>query len=500
MFSAIAEKFTKGVTSDDAFVPVRSIASAHDLKLFQIVVKRTKTHCIFWEKVIYKPYDFELNEVLLNSHSPVHVDETSQEGFCRWHRNIEFSLSGKFGAAIREELGDVSFSTSSTLNIEANLGQLNLVQLDSGSLERELIKRRIDLSHVLIEQIRRKKNSVLCVVHSIVKLAQNAEIRRTSDIDIEGKASAGIPGVNEAHMNMEGGLDDKTVRDIGLLKGQPIAYKVWELQVDKHGGEIVPCITSDISGGFMNGEDIIGRPLQPASTIDSTLYTRENIDGLEIDGAGIHNFSSPVDSPEKVSRILQPVFSMAEVDRGKIKELLFNASAEDFEKLDILFDQVENRFGDPNTDDPLTLNQIGDLKFSNQEICRQFLLLAGFEHKGEENIRSPPVPTPEFEACCRLIEAMEELPENVMTLVRKCRPDLCVTLRHVIEQFLERKPMVEFTRHVEELARDEVGMELLKVLNIEVDMVRKNPLIARNWRLADCVDELYWWLCAIYLR
>lgn len=495
MFSAIAEKFTKMVDGDDTFIPVRSIASAHDLKLFQIVVKRKKRHYIFWNKVTYKPYNFELNDVLLQPHSVMRVDEISQEGFCKWHRTIELSLSGKFGVDILEELADVTLSTSDTVTIEANLGQLNLVKLDSASLERELIKRRINLAHVLIEQIRNKKNSVLCVVQSIVKLSQDAEVTRTDKLNLEGSINARVPGASEVSGSASESFDDKNIRDIGLLKGQPIAYKVWELQVDKHGGEIVPCITGDFPGGFMKKEDIIGRPLQPSSTIDSG----GNMDRLETDGAPSIGLESPTDKPEKVSQILQPVFSMPEVDREKIKDLLFNASTEDFEKLDILFDQVENRFHDKTNDDVLTHPGVKNLKFTNQKACCDFLALAGFDFKDEE-IRSPAVSTPEFIACCYLMEAMSELPDNVLTLVRRCNSELCPTLRHVIEHFLNGEPMVTFTRKVEELARDEVGMELLKQLNIHVDMERENPLMPENSRLTDFVDELYWWLCAIYLR
>ncbi|XP_060062732.1 gasdermin-E-like isoform X2 [Ylistrum balloti] len=492
MFQAIAEKFTKGVSSDDAYVPVSSIASAHDLKLLQIVVKRKKRHFIFWNKVTYKPYNFELSDVLLNPHTPMRVDEISQEAFCKWHRTIKLSLGGKFGLAILDELGDVSLSTSDTVNIEANLGQLNLVKLDSSSLERELIKRRINLSHVLIEQIRRNKNSVLCVVQSIIKLAQDAEVRRTDKFDISGNASAHNP-VNESIAgNVSGTLDDDIVRDIGLIKNQPISYKVWELQVDKFGGEIVPCINSDISGGFIDSDDIVGRPLQPASTIDSGNT------GLETDGAGIA-LPKPVDSPEKVYRILRPLLSMPEIERGKIKELLFKAPAEDFETLDVLFDQVENRFSDSGTTDTLSFQGISGLKFKDRTTCCDFLKLAGFELE-EEKITSPVAPTPEFEACCHLLEAMTELPEDVMLLVRSCKSEFCRTLLHVIEEFMRGKPMVEFTRYIEQLARDETGMKILNVLNIEVDLIRKNPLRARSWRFSDCIDEVYWWLCAVLLR
>ncbi|XP_021351818.1 uncharacterized protein LOC110449345 isoform X1 [Mizuhopecten yessoensis] len=507
MFRATAEKFTKSVSSNgDTFIPVESITSAHDLKLLQIVVKEIKRHCIFFKKVTYKPYNFELSDVLLNSHVPMHVDENTQEGFCKWHRTIELSLSGKFGVAILEELADVTLSSSDTVNIEANLGQLNLVKLNSASLEQGLIKRRIDLSHVLIEQIRFKRKRVLCVVQSIVKLAQDAEVKRTDKIDIGGGINTRVPvcciqGGSESSVSATGSIIDDTIGDIGLLKAQPIAYKVWELQVDKYGGGIVPCITEDIPGGFMNKEDIIGRPPIPASTIDVN-----NTDGLETDGAGPGtvariSVSGPVDPPDKVCRILKPLFSMPEIQREKINDLLFHASTEDFEKLDILFDQVENRFHDPNTEDKLSFHGISDLKFKDQDICCNFLTLAGFELKEDENkMTSPAACTPAFEACCHLMEAMTELPEDVMSLVRGCKSSLCPTLLHVIEQFLNGRPMVELTRYVEELARDPMGMELLNTLNIKVDMERKNPLIARDGGLNECVDELYWWLCATHMR
>ncbi|XP_021351821.1 uncharacterized protein LOC110449346 isoform X1 [Mizuhopecten yessoensis] len=504
MFRATAEKFTKSVASNgDTFIPVMSIASAKDLKLLQIVVKEIKRHCIFFKKVKYKPYNYELSDVLLNSHVPMRVDEDTQEGFCKWHRTIELSLSGKFGVAILEELADVTLSSSDTVNIEANLGQLNLVELDSASLEQELIKRRIDLSHVLIKQIRFQRKRVLCVVQSIVKLAQDAEVKRTDKIDIGGGINTRVPvcciqdGIVSS-VNVHGSLRDNTVRDIGLLKGQPIAYKVWELQVDKYGGGIVPCITEDIPGGFMNKEDIIGRPPIPASTIDVS----NTGGGLETDGAGAGiSESGPVDSPDKVSRILHPLLSMPEIQKEKINDLLFHASTEDFEKLDILFDQVEDGFRDPNTEDKPSFHGISDLKFKDQDICCNFLTLAGFELKEDENkMTSPAACTPAFEACCHLMEAMTDLPEDVMSLVRGCKSSLCSTLLHVIEEFLKGMPMVEFTQHVEELARDPVGMGLLNTLNIKVDMERKNPLIARDSRLAECVDELYWWLCATHMQ
>lgn len=53
--------------------------------------------------------------------------------------------------------------------------------------------------------------------------------------------------------------EDKT-RDLGLMSGTPIAYKVLELQISKTSGVVIPCMGVGAKGGFMDDKKILGMP------------------------------------------------------------------------------------------------------------------------------------------------------------------------------------------------------------------------------------------------
>lgn len=72
--------------------------------------------------------------------------------------------------------------------------------------------------------------------------------------------------------------DDKKSHMI-LPKDTTLGYKVLELQIGRKTAKIVPCLTHDVSGGFMSDKDIVGHKPQPytargggTSYTDGTCY------------------------------------------------------------------------------------------------------------------------------------------------------------------------------------------------------------------------------------
>ncbi|XP_033728401.1 formin-like protein 2 [Pecten maximus] len=282
MFRAICDNFTRS-TGTERLVPIETIIHANSIDLLQVVVQRREGHWS-WHKYVYTPYDFKIKNILVNYKKTMKIKKKTSD-FCTWSREIEVTLGGKMGRAILADLGDRNLSPKDTVRMEANVGETVMDKINPNKIYRKLLGRKINLDHPWVQQVIKDKKNVICVVQSIVKLAGDAEIKTTS---IKKKSG-------------EEETSDKS-KDLGLVSGTPIAYKVIALQVGATSGVVVPCMGHGVKGGFMEDSKILGVPTEGA--VDDS-YESKSEDEDENEPKPPHPKPEPETTAEPVTDIAQ---------------------------------------------------------------------------------------------------------------------------------------------------------------------------------------------------
>lgn len=91
-------------------------------------------------KNILEPFLLQLNDLLQDN--ALFESKLEENKFCSYNPESTYSLSGKFGTKIMEDLMDATLSASDNVTISAKLGEIDLQQVaDQNSFMSELIQR-----------------------------------------------------------------------------------------------------------------------------------------------------------------------------------------------------------------------------------------------------------------------------------------------------------------------------------------------------------------------
>ncbi|VDI06271.1 Hypothetical predicted protein, partial [Mytilus galloprovincialis] len=301
MFPAVCHQFVNAM-GKDTLIPSSSLEESTRISPFNVVAKRRKRRWIFFHKIEYSTYDFPLYD-LLNSNA-VFESELEETAFCSYNPESTYSLSGKFGVDIMKDLMDANLSASDKVTISAKLGEVNLVQVaDPDNFMSELMTRKLNMNHPLVKQIRKSKDTVLCVIRGVIQTTDNAEIKRIQDKDLKETMSEKcqqIKQVTKEGGNESGEISENKKKDITLEKGTTLAYKVWELKINAENGSIEPIMTAELEGGFHH------------STMD------------DITTDGDESSTSPTEQEETsvlqhLEEQLQPLFDLPEAEGQLLK-------------------------------------------------------------------------------------------------------------------------------------------------------------------------------------
>ncbi|XP_076088743.1 uncharacterized protein LOC143059142 isoform X2 [Mytilus galloprovincialis] len=295
MFPAVCHQFVNAM-GKDTLIPSSSLEESTRISPFNVVAKRRKRRWIFFHKIEYSTYDFPLYD-LLNSNA-VFESELEETAFCSYNPESTYSLSGKFGVDIMKDLMDANLSASDKVTISAKLGEVNLVQVaDPDNFMSELMTRKLNMNHPLVKQIRKSKDTVLCVIRGVIQTTDNAEIKRIQDKHLKETMSE---KVTKEGGNESGEISENKKKDITLEKGTTLAYKVWELKINAENGSIEPIMTAELEGGFHH------------STMD------------DITTDGDESSTSPTEQEETsvlqhLEEQLQPLFDLPEAEGQLLK-------------------------------------------------------------------------------------------------------------------------------------------------------------------------------------
>ncbi|KAK3083209.1 hypothetical protein FSP39_016791 [Pinctada imbricata] len=183
MFHAVCHKFAQAM-GPDTLIPVKSMDRATEIRPLNVVVKKTKRKFIFFKKTHFMPYNFQLQDLLMEPQKSLDASIKTFE-FCEFNPTSKYSLSGKIGVQIMEELMDAELSASDSVVISSPLGVIEKQDVAPEILLKSLCDRRVNFDHTFVQQVREGSADVLCIVTGVCQVKKDAEIKRVDNIDGE---------------------------------------------------------------------------------------------------------------------------------------------------------------------------------------------------------------------------------------------------------------------------------------------------------------------------
>ncbi|KAL3854229.1 hypothetical protein ACJMK2_013504 [Sinanodonta woodiana] len=242
MFSAACHQLVNSV-GKDMLIPVPSLDEQNNVKPLQLVVMENKRTFFYLTKCSYHPTEFQLTDILEEC-SPISEEKTDRVLNLDYRNKINFSLKGKVGFDLFPDISVVGQNTSDPLTIEVKFGRVVKTEVDKKMLMEELKKRKLNLHHPFIEQVRKNKNKAIYLVTGVVHSTEEGRIEMFKNLDSKAGAFAKMPLMlsENAEANIE------KIKVLGLESDTALAYSVHELDIRLKDGSVLLGMPLELDG------------------------------------------------------------------------------------------------------------------------------------------------------------------------------------------------------------------------------------------------------------
>nr|XP_006824139.1 PREDICTED: pejvakin-like [Saccoglossus kowalevskii] len=241
MFKSLTDKLSKSL-GEDTLLPVPSLDQADNCRPLSIVVKKNRRW--FWRAPKYLPSQYTLSQLLSNKEDldvPI-----INEDLTNFDDVSSFSVKGKIGAKIASEV-DLDVKASDDIQMSSKLGQIVKNKVNIPILQDLLTRKKLNLTHPFIEEIRQNYRNVLCVVVGSLCTTKDCQLVAKLLREKEQGADVGSQGPIQGEEDVSV-VDDQT-RVIRIPADKPVSYHVCELHITTEGG-IRLLILGEGTGGF----------------------------------------------------------------------------------------------------------------------------------------------------------------------------------------------------------------------------------------------------------
>lgn len=417
MFEAASESFVKAIGSE-TLIPITSIDRADNCQPLHVVVKQ-KRYWI-WQTPKYQPTSFSLQEILTESSKDMGVG-TSSHGFLSYSRNSKFSASGRLGIKIAKELVDVEVSGEDMVELVADLGRMDKVEAEADDISDALQERFVNLSHDLVEEVRRDARKCLCVVVATAVTTKDANI--SSIKETKGTAEVDV----KPYVHPEANIGDKSSNKLVLPKGTAIAYSVRDLLIQPDGGVKVVLLEGE-EGGFVSVED-----------------SRE-------ESKAEMNLDLPV------QELFQPLTSLEASDRRQFQYAVLQVASHASVVPKLLSTMKHAHFALQRgaNDETVPATDLEEhLSCMDSEGWQTILQQAGFGFGDEKIIRFPTSKSPSFVAVWALLQAMEEMSDEQLLGLEGITSEYAAPLLYAMQLGLKNQNVEKKSKKVALLFMDD---------------------------------------------
>ncbi|XP_022602640.1 non-syndromic hearing impairment protein 5-like [Seriola dumerili] len=379
MFSKATANFVRQIDPEGSLIHVSRVNDSQKLVPMALVVKRNRLW--FWQRPKYQPTDFTLSDLLLG-------DKTLSPGLCETEfLTYKGTFGDKLSGKLKTKAGSVSVALEGqgTTKLQSCFGKLKKEELDVKKLLRDSRSRLVDMQHVLVQQLE-KRADVLAVVKERIVTTNSCSITQTKKeqcifqgvvglLDILGSSvKVCVKDTNNIEMDSDVSLE--------IPSDTVIAYSILELEIKKNGHYDI-CLQPGTIGGFESDT----WPSQDSLNVVDGKCNGENVPTLQ-------NGSQEMD--------LSPLAELNQSTRcalfKKLQETMRDRTA-----LSYLQCVLAKLCGDDTLD------------MANQDMDRLSLDI----HSECSQAASPA----HLNATHLLVSAMEELPDETLSLLSESRAD-----------------------------------------------------------------------------
>ncbi|XP_031710053.1 gasdermin-E-like [Anarrhichthys ocellatus] len=387
MFSKATANFLRQIDPEGSLIHVSRVNDSKKLVPMALVVKRNRIW--FWKRPKYQPTDFTLSDLLQGD--TVLSPDVSETEFLTYKGTFRGNLSG----TLETEAGSASVTLEGrgSSKLQSCFGNLKKEELDVKKLLRDSSSRLVDMQKPLVQQLE-KRADVLAVVKERILTTDSCSITQTKSEQCIFQGILGLLGMlgNSVKVKDSNNIEAESDVSLEIPSGTVIAYSVLELEIKKNGHYDI-CLQPGTIGGI-EADSPVSWP---------SHHSLDMVDG-GCNGKMV---------PEKVALSELPNGS-EEMDLSPLAELPQSPRW-------ALFKRLQETLRDRTA--------LSYMECLLEELCSgETLDIAKHEELSESQRRSlsallDTLNPARLNAAHLLVSAMEELPDQTLSLLSESRPD-----------------------------------------------------------------------------
>ncbi|CAL8297572.1 unnamed protein product [Lota lota] len=419
VFSKATSSFVRQIEADPdgSLIHVPNLNDSQKLVPMAVVVKLNRYWP--WQRPKYQPSDFIFGD-LLQGDIPL-KPVVSESDFLSYQGTYWDRTVGSLSATASTVSVDLEGAGSSKLKL--SFGKLKKQQVNVKKLLHDCSDRLVDMNHCLVQQVQ-KRNHVLAVLKERVITTTPCAITETHKKQSSCGGRLNLMGMlgRTVEISVKDSFSLEVDRDISLeIPSQTIiAYSLLELEIEKDGNFKL-CLQPHTSGGF-------GADSGTSSPSHDTIDHQGVVNG--IDKSKIHTperaLLSALNSELQKHEGYLCLLAELPVRRDLFKMLM--KSLEDRNKLTLQEQALADWCGraDALESQPHSTNS------PSRDLLDLLCLVPALQSEnGSPAECSPP---PQLTAVHLLVSAMEALPDETLSLLAQCSPEILQAIDELICQ------------------------------------------------------------------
>ncbi|XP_077383111.1 gasdermin Eb [Festucalex cinctus] len=241
MFAKATRNFVEEVDPGGLLIPVRSLNDS--IALLTVVVSQKRFW--FWQKPKHLPTDFNLNDILTGD-TPI-TPVLTETDFIKYNGTYGDNIQGTMDATFIHS--NVNMEGKDSSKLQFSFGSLKKDEVDVRRLLQDSKNRLLDMSHCLIQQIKKKRQVFGVVKERIVTSQPCSVIEEVQQAEqCTGTLSLCEPKSPKVSLKDNGSLSKDSNVTMEIPTNTTLAYALIDLEV-KHDGRYELCLMSN-KGGF----------------------------------------------------------------------------------------------------------------------------------------------------------------------------------------------------------------------------------------------------------
>ncbi|KAL2083827.1 hypothetical protein ACEWY4_019345 [Coilia grayii] len=245
MFAKATSNLLSEIDTGGSLIPVLRLNDSDKLSPLALVIKRNPFW--FWQRPKYQPTGFNLNDVLKGNQTI--NPEVSEKDFLKYTGTFEDKMAASLEA--EAPVAEAALEGKGSSRLQCNFGPLRKQELGLSKLVQDSTDKQLELEHVLLSQVRRRRRSVLGLVRECVFNTQECVV--SEEQEESGSCNSLLtlftPTKIKVSVKQSGNLESDNDVCLSIPAHTTLAYSIIELEVS-HAGHYELCLVQEVRGGF----------------------------------------------------------------------------------------------------------------------------------------------------------------------------------------------------------------------------------------------------------